>query len=367
LKKELTHFIEKTEFFLSNLSLNNSFYQYKSSLEGNTTNGLNLKLGYSCFALKIYYTLNLWENLDLGQKKEWTDYINSFQQTIQPYPENSFIDENLLKGYESLPLEKRIKKFGKQTLNFLNLIRYDNDDLSRAITAESKQAIASLYQVGSQNQKKYFGELLNENSLENSLLSLNWNRPWSAGAQFANQSLLNVTQLNNEKINDTLYSLLGKLVHKENGFYYSGNLPSQTELINGAMKILTGLEWLNMPIHYPEKLIDYCLSSNPNHEGCDLVDVVYVLYRSSLQTDYRKNDILDYFEKLYEIIFKHYYPETGGFSYYLNKSQIYYYGLYTSKGLNCPDIHGTVLLTWALSMMLNISEDEKYNWKVIKA
>ena len=98
-----------------------------------------------------------------------------------------------------------------------------------------------------------------------------------------------------------------------------------------------------MPIHYPEKLIDYCLSSNPNHEGCDLVDVVYVLYRSSLQTDYRKNDILDYFEKLYEIIFKHYYPETGGFSYYLNKSQIL---LLRSlpNGLNCPDIHGICLV-----------------------
>jgi len=367
LKKELNNFVEKTEIFLGNLSLNNSIYQYKSCLEGNTKNGLNLKLGFSCFALKIYYTLNLWESISLKEKNEWIEYINSFQKTINPYPENSFIDSNLLKGYKSLPLEKRIKKFGKQTLNFLNLIRYDNDDLSRAITAESKQAIASLYQIGSKNQKKYLGELLNEDSLETSILNLNWNRPWSAGAQFANQSLLNATQLNDKKNKETLYSLLGKLVHEENGFYYTGKKPSQTELINGAMKVLTGLEWLEMPIHYPENLIDYCLGSNPNHEGCDLVDVVYVLYRCGLQTDYRKKDIINYFEKLYEIIFKHYYPETGGFSYYLNKSQIYYYGLYTSKGLNCPDLHGTILLTWALSMMLNISENEKYNWKVIKA
>ena len=102
MKKELTNFKEKTEFFLSNLSLNNSFYQYKSSLEGNTTNGLNLKLGYSCFALKIYYTLNLWENLDLGQKKEWTDFINSFQQTIEPYPKNSVFSLKFVNSFFNL-------------------------------------------------------------------------------------------------------------------------------------------------------------------------------------------------------------------------------------------------------------------------
>ena len=131
-------------------------------------------------------------------KNEWIEYINSFQKTINPYPENSFIDPNLLKGYKSLPLEKRIKKFGKQTLNFLNLIRYDNDDLSRAITAESNRLLLLCIKL-EEKSEKYLGELLNEDSLEASILNLNWNRPWSAGAQFVNQSLLNATQLNDKK------------------------------------------------------------------------------------------------------------------------------------------------------------------------
>ena len=44
--------------------------------------------------------------------------------------------------------------------------------------------------------------------------------------------------------------------------------PNNTELINGAMKMLTGFDWFDMEIHYPEKLIDICLSISPQSEGC---------------------------------------------------------------------------------------------------
>ena len=52
----------------------------------------------------------------------------------------------------------------------------------------------------------------------------------------------------------------------------------QIEVINGAMKVITGLDWINHEIHYPEKLIDFCLNTKPQ-TGCDLVDIVYVLYK----------------------------------------------------------------------------------------
>ena len=37
-----------------------------------------------------------------------------------------------------------------------------------------------------------------------------------------------------------------------------------------------------------------------------------------------------------------------------------------SNGNNEPDIHGTLLLTWALSMIFKITENENYDWKVLK-
>ena len=132
------------------------------------------------------------------------------------------------------------------------------------------------------------------------------------------------------------------------------------------MKVLTGLDWLNVPIHFPEKIIDLCLSGKPSQQGCDLVDFVYVLYRCSLETNYRKKDIIKYLENFYETIFNHFYPNQGGFSYGIDSSQKLYYGVEISNGNNEPDIHGTLLLTWALSMIFKITENENYDWKVLK-
>ena len=54
------------------------------------------------------------------------------------------------------------------------------------------------------------------------------------------------------------------------------------------MKVISGLDWLNKPIHQPEKIIEYCLKIKPSNEGCSLVDYVYVLYKCSKQVDYKK-------------------------------------------------------------------------------
>ena len=37
------------------------------------------------------------------------------------------------------------------------------------------------------------------------------------------------------------------------------------------MKVLSGLDWINVNIHKPDKLIDFCLSNEPVSEGCDIV------------------------------------------------------------------------------------------------
>ena len=93
---------------------------------------------------------------------------------------------------------------------------------------------------------------------------------------------------------------------------------------------------------------------------------VFVLYEASKQVNYRKNEVVLYMNNIKEIIFSRFYPEYGGFSYYRNQSQKYYYGLVTSNGENYPDIHGTILLTWALSMIFDFSENENYSWKILK-
>ncbi len=132
------------------------------------------------------------------------------------------------------------------------------------------------------------------------------------------------------------------------------------------MKVLTGLDWIDEKIHDPKKLIDICLLENPKNDGCDLVDIVYVLYRCSLETDYKRKNIIKYLENIYDLLLSHYFSKEGGFSYFLNKSQTNYYGVKISNGENTPDIHGTLLLTWAVAMIDKIFNLDNSSLNIIK-
>ena len=189
-----------------------------------------------------------------------------------------------------------------------------------------------------------------------------------AGAQFANMSLF-LSQLQDEIKKDhikDMVNFIDELCDPSTGAYFVNPKPSNRELINGSMKVISGLDWIDRKINYPEKLIDLCLSSNISHDGCDLVDVVYVLFKCSNQTLYKKSEIAKYIYDLLEIISLHFYQNEGGFSYFLGKSQTDYYGVKITKGTNNPDIHGTLLLTWALSMIVQMLEIESINLNILK-
>jgi hypothetical protein len=150
------------------------------------------------------------------------------------------------------------------------------------------------------------------------------------------------------------------------GLYFKGNQKNKRELVNGAMKMITGFSWIDGPIHYPDKIIDFCLNEKVNNEGCDLVDIVYVLYECSALTNYRKKDIIKYLTSLISTIKDHYFQDIGGFSYFLDKSQTHYYGVKITEGRNTPDLHGTLLLVWAISMILEMIEYEKVSLNILK-
>lgn len=130
------------------------------------------------------------------------------------------------------------------------------------------------------------------------------------------------------------------------------------------MKVITGLDWINKQIHEPEKLIDFCLGSNLSSEGCDLVDLVYVLYMSTKNTNHRKKEVIDFLEIVLEIISRNKYKNSG-YSYYYNKTQMYYYGLKINIGINLPDLHGTLLLNWAIAMIAEVCEFENNTYKTL--
>ncbi len=339
---------------------------------GLTSEGSKLNLGMSCYALKIYYMTGLWEELSSDEQISWGNYINSFQNNSHKFPKNSFIDQNYLNAYENPSFTKNFKNITKKFLNFFKSNQYilNEEKLNNFIRAESKQAIASLYQVGFKNNKPYKLPFNNPSDLIGYLEALDWNKPWDAGAQFSSMCVIVETQLDSkeEKLlyKEYLNKFIASMCDNQTGTYYKKEKPSEKELINGAMKVITGLDWIGSSILFPEKLINTCLNIEPYEEGCDLVDLVYVLYMCSKNSNYKKEEIKKYFEKILLKIEKHYFYNEGGFSYFSKKSQTSYYGIKISEGKEVPDLHGTILLVWAISMISQVIDLPTSNWKVLK-
>ena len=349
--------------FLKSLEKNN--FEYSPVLNGVTKSGIDLNLGFSCYALKSKYILNSFDDKNLS---DWVQYLNNYQIKESDFGEGSFVDKKYLDCFNN---ENKIKFFLKQSLNNLKLGNYElkKNILEKSIRAETKQAISTIHQVNYKNKFEYLDFPKNKHDISKFISALNWNKPWDSGAQFSALCVFSRTQLKHEEYEvakEHLFNSITKYVDNESGAYFQGNQPSNQEVINGLMKVITGLDWIDCNMHHPKKIIDLALSINPQSEGCDIVDLVYVLYMASKKTDYKKNEIVLLLEDLTNIIFQHFIPEQGAFSYFLNKSQTHYYGVKVTKGFNEADLHGTLLLTWALSMIININENENLSWNILK-
>tara|TARA_B100001057_G_scaffold500029_1_gene613086 strand:- start:33480 stop:34577 length:1098 start_codon:yes stop_codon:yes gene_type:complete len=349
--------------FINNLEKNK--FEYLPVLNGVTQSGKDLNLGFSCYALKSKYILNSLEN---KHTSDWVQYLNNYQSKELNFQEGSFIDKKYVDCFNN---QNNLKYFLKKSLNILNFGNYElkKNILEKSIRAETKQAISTIHQVNYQNRVKYRDFPRDNKNIFKFITDLNWNKPWDSGAQFSALCVFTKTQLDHDEYEankEHLYNAISKYVDNESGAYFQGKQPSNQEVINGLMKVITGLDWIDCDMHYPKKIIDLALSINPQSEGCDIVDLVYVLYMASKKTDYKKNEIVLLFEDITNLIFHHFINEQGAFSYFLNKSQTHYYGIKITNGLNEADLHGTLLLIWALSMILNISENENLSWNIIK-
>ncbi len=338
-------------------------------LRGRSRVGGKLSLGFSCFALKISYMLRHWDALPDAARHEWVSFIQSFQKdgpVQDPVARNAFVDDAI---YEYL---QKPAPFYRRWLRRAAL-PISEEGIQAVLRAETKQAIATLAEVGASPHVPY--EWLPRGSGETAsfLSSLDWTKPWGAGAHFAALCVLLRTQGSSfldegerAGIAADCARFIEAHVDSGSGAYFTGPTPTHEMLVNGAMKVLSGLDWLEVPIHYPERLIDTCLAAQPEPEGCHLVDAVYVLRRCGLSSEHRKSEVQAYCLKVLEMIRRHYVPEEGGFSYGIGRSQTSYYGVPVSSGQATGDIHGTVLLLWALTMILEVLDKNSPEWRVLR-
>jgi hypothetical protein len=349
--------------FVNSLKKDNRF-EFYPSLSGCTDIGQKINLGFSNYGLKIKFMLG--EISEPNLINDWSEYLNSYQVEDKNFPKNSFVDRAFLDGYNNLDLKNELKFKVKYMSNLILNKNFDTKKiaLNKAINAETKQTISTLYQIGKANKKNLEKEHKNFVDAKNYLNSLDWSQPWSAGAQFSSMCVYSETQ--DFGYSKNLYEYITSLVDEQTGSYYKNTPGTSRQIINGAMKVITGLDWINYEIHRPNKLIDFCLTNIPESEGCDIVDYVYVLYKCSKQTTYKKKDINDIFKNIIRQLLKLYNSKDQAFSYYENKAQTHYYGLKITHGTDKADLHGSLLCLWAIFMMMENMENLNPKYNVIK-
>ena len=146
---------DNIEEFLKKLQDDENFYIFNPVIKGNTKFGKSLGLGFSCYALKCFYMLGLWDSLDKQDRDMWIEYINSFQKDLKGLPINSFIDKEVVNFYTSFTSKFGIKNILKFILNLFNIKKVSTNEKKyiETIRAESKQAIAKAWQTAKRNNK----------------------------------------------------------------------------------------------------------------------------------------------------------------------------------------------------------------------
>ena len=324
--------------------------RYLPAPDGVLPTGSALGLGYTALAVKLHVILGTWETMAPGAKQNHIAAIQGYQ-TNDPSADGywgagAFVDPALVAALVS-------------TTSLMPSPSQQVATIRNAVRAESKQAIASLIQVGTSPRFRYTDLPGTVEGVQLFLESFDWAKPWSAGGQTSALAMLLATGHGSAPhqaepmLLDAVRGFFLGILDPSTGAYFTGARPAYGDLVNGAMKVLTALDWLGESVHAPERLIDTCLSALPSHEGCHLVDAAYVLYQCRRLTDHREGEVRDYARALLEMIRLHHNPD-GGFSYWIGKSQTSYYGVPITSGMPVSDLHGTLLLTWALAMVLRL-------------
>jgi hypothetical protein len=308
----------------------------------------NWGLGNTVFAAKIYYTLDMIDSLPENEIGGIIRFIKGFQKS----------DGSL---YDPL-ISKKVSFLNRLDIKNLNFSNFMGQQTKRA---ETRQALSALQLLHSRPDIPYLQIPYTLEGINKYLSSLDWAKPYGAGSHFSH--LLFFLQINKELFHihyEFTGDLIGyaidwvnKLQSPEDGSWYQGRNVPIPQKINGAMKVITGLKAVGKPsFKYPEKLIDLCLLTPELDHACNNLDAIYVVHYANriLESRYRYKDIQEFCFRWLDSCHEHYFPDIGGFSFYKGKANQYYYGAKITRGLNEPDIHGTVLLLWGIALISQI-------------
>jgi hypothetical protein len=332
--------------FMSEMKSKNVKGYYRYSYSGDLRDeNIHWNVGSSVFALKIYYTLGVEDNEDIEAA---ANYIKTFQHR------NGWTYDDLIFG----------KSFFRNALSSLKQRDFSNLWNERYKQAETRQCYSALLLYDKLPDNVNLSLPKDEKDVDDYLSSLDWRRPWGAGSHFSHLMFFLMLALRTgrikhetfEHLTDHAIKWVNHLQNPMDGSWYSGT-PSSQHKINGAMKILTGLVAIDKTsFDCPEKLIDLCLETTNDESACDNFNIIFVLNYAGklLGRNYRQSEIEKFALERLNIYWKHYHNDKNGFSFYPGHANDNYYGAKITRGLNEPDIHGTVLFLWGISIIVQL-------------
>ncbi len=334
---------EKLPLFLKKLQVKNNPGFFKYSLSGDYwSDKFNWGLGNAVFALKNYYTINHTPD-NLG---EIINFINQFQR------KNGYFYDSLVKR-TSLPI---------RIYNAIKSMEIDVMYYNRTKRAETRQSLCVLKLFDKNPPYEYKDFPHNTDDISKFISKLHWNMPWGTAAQFGGLIFFIATSnlSNKTDLLEYCFNWISKL-QKEDGCWYTGK-PKLNVKINGAMKVFTAVIaakhfanydasiFLQDKIH---NLIDTILLASNEDGGCDNFNITFALkYSNSIaKYSYRYEEIEKFLKKRLDIYKKYYHNEYGAFSFNVCSTERFYYGMPISKCRNEPDVHGTMMFLWGLSVI----------------
>ena len=306
--------------------------------------------GVTCFAAKTAWHIGAWSKWPANVREGSIRFIKSFQEA-----DGSYVDRWLLNRI-AWSMQLRLARKWCFKPGFADA-QVHNEQVVRA---ETRQSAATLVLLGGRSFRALPMILESESKVRDFVRSLDWSLPWGAGSHASH--FVSFLMMNTEahglspmqsRLLDSVFNEASRFLDEETGTWGLGNVPPE-QRINGAMKMLTAYDWANRPIPFPERLIDYALNEVSGKDGCGVLDRLFVVHKCRMEMlGYRSAEIERFaLEALVEI--DGYRQKDGGFSFYRDRAQRSYYGALTSLGGRQGDMHGTVMFTWAIAMVLDL-------------
>lgn len=292
------------------------------------------------FAAKILYTTGNWQYLDATAKSDMLAFIASFQSA-----DGFFRDPWMLDA---------LKNSGSSS-----------DAVERYIRAETRQALSLLFALEAAPVYPSPLELKGADHARHYMRELDWRNPWGAVSHFSHQCFfLAAARATGRAVPaDIVEALLEELFSHydpESVTWHINGQPvaTPTLTINGLMKMLTGFAWLDSEVYTRLKL-DALWERVCEHvaqtDACSLFNHLYVLATISRLQNFKKTKTLEKFCTSYLASLVPFYRwAEGAFSFFPQRSQETYLEAKITSGSSCADLHGTVMQTWALSLLFQL-------------